>query len=360
VGRRSVAREQGAADLARTDPFGRGEQRPGDDHGRAKGGARGEGQGRGGKGEGASERDPQTVPESGGGRVEVVAIFGPTASGKSAVAEAVAAILATEVVSVDALQVYRGLPILTNQPATQTRLVAVRTPAEQMTVGEFAPLAHAEIDGLVGEHGVAVVTGGTGLYLRAALADLGLPPAVAEETVARVAGAVEADAAAAHVRLASLDPAAAAAVHPNDTQRLVRALSLAESGRSLARDDDRLWSRETRRPSTVVGLELSPEELDRRIVERARAMFEAGVVAEVRTALEQPLSRTVEKTLGLREIASLPAEEAFERLVARTRRYARYQRKWMRRIPGIVLVDGERAPEVVAAEVVMLAELAAG
>jgi len=163
-----------------------------------------------------------------------------------------------------------------------------------------------------------------------------------------------------HVRLASLDPAAAAAVHPNDTQRLVRALSLAESGSSLARDSDRLWSGETRRPSTVVGLELSPEELDRRIVERARAMFEAGVVTEVRTALEHPLSRTVEKTLGLREIASLPAEEAFERLVARTRRYARYQRKWMRRIPGIVLVDGERAPDVVAAEVVTLAGLAAG
>ena len=355
-----MAREQGAADMARSDLFGQCEQRLGDDHGDANGGVRGEGQGRGGKAEGAREQAAQAVPESGGGRVEVVAVFGPTASGKTAVAEAVAAKLETEVVSVDALQVYRGLPILTNQPATQTRLVGIRAPREQMTVGEFAPLAHAEIDGLVGEHGVAVVTGGTGLYLRAALVDLDLPPAVAEETVARVAGAVEADAAAAHVRLASLDPAAAAAVHPNDTQRLVRALSLAESGRSLARDDDRLWSRETRRPSTVVGLELSPEELDRRIVERARAMFEAGVVAEVRTALEQPLSRTVEKTLGLREIASLPAEEAFERLVARTRRYARYQGKWMRRIPGIVLVDGERAPEVVAAEVVLLAELAAG
>ena len=355
-----MAREQGAADLARTDLFAHGANGLGGDQGHASGGVRGEEQGRGGEGDGAGERVAKTVPESGGGRVEVVAIFGPTASGKTAVAEAVAAVLATEVVSVDALQVYRGLPILTNQPATSTRLVGIRALTEQMTVGEFAPLAHAEIDGLVGEHGVAVVTGGTGLYLRAALADLDLPPAVAEETVARVAGAVDADAAAAHVCLALLDPAAAAAVHPNDTQRLVRALSLAESGRTLARADDRLWSGETRRPSIVVGLELSPEELDRRIAERARAMFGAGVVTEVRAALEQPLSRTVEKTLGLREIASLPAEEALERLVARTRRYARYQRKWMRRIPGIVLVDGERAPEVVAAEVVMLAGLAAG
>ena len=319
-----------------------------------------------GDGDGRSESEAEgkaasrTVQEHRGERVQVVAIFGPTASGKSAVAEAVAAELATEVVSVDALQVYRSLPILTNQPAIPTRLVGIRAPAEQMTVGEFARLAHLEIDGLVEARGVAVVTGGTGLYLRAALADLDLPPAVAEETVARVAGAVDADAAAAHLRLASLDPAAAAAVHPNDTQRLVRALGLAESGSSLARDGDRLWSGETRRPSTVVGLELRPEELDRRIVARAQAMFDAGVVTEVRTALEQPLSRTVEKTLGLREIASLPAEEALERLVARTRRYARYQRKWMRRIPGIVLVDGERAPGVVAAEVVMLAGLAAG
>ena len=95
-------------------------------------------------------------------RAEVVAVFGPTASGKSAVAEATAARLETEVVSVDALQVYRGLPILTNQPTHETRLVAIRSLAEQMTVGEFAPLAHEEIDALVGAHGSAVVTGGTG------------------------------------------------------------------------------------------------------------------------------------------------------------------------------------------------------
>ena len=134
-------------------------------------------------------RDTSAVGEGavGSARVEVLAIFGPTASGKSAVADAVAATLGTEVVSVDALQVYRGLPILTNQPIVPTHLVAIREPVEQMSVGEFAPLAHAEIDALVEERGSAVVTGGTGLYLRAALADLDLPPAVAAETVARVA-----------------------------------------------------------------------------------------------------------------------------------------------------------------------------
>ena len=284
--------------------------------------------------------------------VEVIAVFGPTASGKSAVAEAVAAHLGTEVVSVDALQVYRGLPILTNQPERATRLVAIRSPSEQMTVGEFAPLAHTEIDVLVAAHGVAVATGGTGLYLRAALTDLDLPPAVDTATLERVERAVDANAATAHARLGELDPAAALAVHPNDRQRLVRALALAESGGSLARAVDRLWSAETRRPTLVVGLVLSPEQLDVRIRERAERMFAAGVVDEVRRVLEQPLSRTVEKALGLEEIASLEPDEALERLVSRTRRYARYQRKWMRRIPGIVLVDGNRDPWTIAADIV--------
>jgi len=292
--------------------------------------------------------------------VEVVAVFGPTASGKSAAAEAIARRMQTDVVSVDALQVYRGLPILTNQPSTLTRLVAFRALDEQMTVGEFAPLAHAEIDALVTERGAAVVTGGTGLYLRASLTDLELPPAVHDATLARVERAVDEDAHAAHALLAERDAAAAAAVHPNDRQRLVRALALSESGGSLARTVDRLWSADTRRPTLVVGLVLSSEELDRRIQARAERMFESGVVDEVRAALDQPLSRTVEKTLGLREIASLDRDEALERVVIRTRRYARYQEKWMRRIPGIVLLDGEREPERIATDVVARREVGPG
>src|SRR5262245_6385438 len=99
-------------------------------------------------------------------------VFGPTASGKSAVAEILADRLGTDVVSADAMQVYRGLPILTNQPERPTRLVAFRELQEEMSVGEFAPLAHEAIDELVRTRGSAVVAGGTGLYLRAALADL--------------------------------------------------------------------------------------------------------------------------------------------------------------------------------------------
>ena len=287
-------------------------------------------------------------------RAEVVAVFGPTASGKSAVAEAVAGRLGTEVVSADAMQVYRGLPILTNQPSTPTRLVGIRALDEEMSVGAFGELAHGEIDALVDDRGAAVVCGGTGLYLRAALAELDIPPAVHPETRARVAREVDHDRHAAHLRLGHLDPAAAAAVHPHDRKRLVRALELAEEGASLVANQDRLWAGATRRPTVIVGLEVAPDVLEGRIRERTETMFERGVVDEVRAALSGPVSRTAEKTLGLTEIAEL-GPDALEPIVARTRRYAAYQRKWMRRIPDLVLLDGTRAPGELADDIVELA-----
>jgi tRNA A37 N6-isopentenylltransferase MiaA len=97
------------------------------------------------------------------------------------------------------------------------------------------------------------------------------------------------------------------------------------------------------------------DELERRIVERTAGMFEAGVVAEVAAAVEQPLSQTAEKALGLREIASLPTAQAQERVVVRTRQYAAYQRKWMRRIPGLVGVDACRPADEVASEILEMA-----
>ena len=292
------------------------------------------------------------APES----VRVVALFGPTASGKTAVAEAVADRLGTEVVSADAMQVYRGLPILTNQPARATRLVAIRSLDEEMSLGAFATLAHTEIDELAERYGSAVVAGGTGLYLRAALADLSVPPPAEPALRQRIEREVDQDKGVAHRRLEALDPRAAAVVHANDRQRLVRALELAETGHSLV-GQDRLWSRAMRLPTLVVGLDVPPSVIERRIRARTEEMFERGVLDEVRAALARPLSRTAVKTLGLREIAELDAAEALERVVVRTRRYAAYQRKWMRRIPGLVLVDGQREPATVADEIVALARL---
>lgn len=286
--------------------------------------------------------------------IEVVAVFGPTASGKSALATAVADTLGTEVVSADAMQVYRGLPILTNQSTPPERLVGFRELDEEMSVGAFATLAHREIDGLVESFGTAVVAGGTGLYLRAALTDLDVPPRAPRETRARIETEVARDSGSAHARLVELDPAAAVVVHANDRQRLARALELAETGHSLARGGA-LWSPSTRRRTIVVGIDVPAAVLQRRIRERAGRMFRDGVVAEVQAALRQPVSRTAEKALGLREIATLPPDEALERIVVRTRRYAAYQRKWMHRVPNLVRLDGMRPLDELTAAVVALA-----
>ena len=280
---------------------------------------------------------------------DVIAVFGPTASGKTAVAEELAGRLDTEVVSADALQVYRGLPVLTNQSDRPARLVGIWPLGHEASVGEFERLAHEAIDELVAAHGVAVVAGGTGLYLRAALTDLQLPPRPPEGTRERWERTYDADPRAAHSQLAARDPAAAAAVHPNDRRRVVRALELSELGQSLVPDSSRLWTLEYRRSTLVVGLHVPPAVLARRIEARTEEMFRRGVVGEVEAALaDGPVSRTAEKAMGLREIATLPADEAQAALAARTKRYAAYQRKWMRRIPDLVMIDADRPAAEVA------------
>jgi tRNA dimethylallyltransferase len=276
--------------------------------------------------------------------VTVIGIFGPTASGKSLVGETVAARLGGEVISADSMQVYRGLPILTNQ--SPARLVAIWPLEKDASVGEYAPLAHAAIDEVLEADRTPIVVGGTGLYFRAALAELELPPAPAPGARERWAAAYDAAPAETHARLRELDPAAAEVVHANDRRRVVRALELAEAGASLRPADDRLWAAQTRRPTLIVGLDVPKDELERRIVARTHAMFERGVEEEVRAALAGPISQTARKTLGLDEIATLPREEAIEAIIVRTRRYAAYQRKWMRRIPGLVMV--ESADDIVA------------
>jgi tRNA dimethylallyltransferase len=285
----------------------------------------------------------------------VVAIFGPTASGKTAVAEEIARRIPAELVSADAMQVYRGLPVLTNQSEYPTRLVGILGLHEDGSVADYQHLAHAAIDEILAAGRTPVVVGGTGLYLRAALADLELPPPPAAGARARLERLYdELGGERAHELLAETDPAAAAAVHPNDRRRVVRALELAEAGSSLRSGEDRLWSGETRHATLIVGLDVPREEVARRIEKRTRAMFERGVEDEVRLALEGPVSATAGTIHGLRDVAELPREEAIEALTARTRRYAAYQRKWMRRIPGLVPVDGDRAPEEVAADVLAL------
>jgi tRNA dimethylallyltransferase len=284
----------------------------------------------------------------------VVAIFGPTASGKTTVAEAVGARLPAEAVSADSAALYRGLPILTAAPPAGTRLVGVFGLDEHVSVGEFQRLAHAAIDEVVAVGRTALVVGGTGLYLRAALAELRLPPPPdlgARERWQRVYDRLGGD--AAHALLVERDPVAAERVHANDRRRVVRALELADMGASLAPARDVLWTGETRHPTLIVGLDVPKEELDRRIEQRTRAMFDAGVVAEARAALTGPLSSTARKIMGLELVAEL-GEAAYEPLVQATKRFARYQRKWMRRIPGLASVPADRSADEVADAILAL------
>ena len=299
----------------------------------------------------------------------VIAIFGPTASGKSAVALELADMVGGEIVSCDAMQLYRGLPVLTNQPSAADRervahhLVAVWEPSHEGSVAEYADLAHDAIDEILDRGRVPIVCGGSGLYMRAALADMPLPPQ-APDGVRDAAERLydERGPAGAHATLAAVDAPAAAAVHPNDRRRVVRALELAESGHSLAVSESALWSAETRHPTVVAGLD-PPSRPRRHSGSRSEPRRCSRRASSTRfAALDQTVtfSSTAERIHGLQDVTALLAgeidrEEASRRVEARTRRYAKRQRTWMRRLPGVQVVEAGRDPRAVAAEIAGLA-----
>jgi tRNA dimethylallyltransferase len=281
---------------------------------------------------------------------KVLAIFGPTASGKTAVAEALAERLPAELVSADSMQVYGGLPILTNQD-TGARLVGIWPLDRQGTVGEYQQLAHAAIDEIVESGKTPVVVGGSGLWFQAALTDVRLPADAPPEARRRWERIYDRrGAATAHALLERRDPRAAARVHPNDRKRVVRALELWQAGGTLVPEQPRLWTAAVRLPSFVVGLDVARETLAARIRMRTRSMFEQGVDEEVRAAGE-----VAPQVLGLDAVRTLPREEAIAELERATVRFAAYQRKWMRRIPGIVMIDADRPAGEVADEILEMA-----
>ncbi len=300
---------------------------------------------------------PPPAPVRADGLPSVIAVFGPTASGKTAVAEAVAAAVDGVVVSCDSMQCYAGVPILTNQPERETRLVGIWPLSYSGSVGEYQALAHATVDEIAESGQIAVVAGGTGLYLRAALAELHLPPAprpglrAEMEALHRQLGPVEA-----HRELARRDPDAAAALHPNDSRRVIRALELHAVGKTLTPERDRLWSKTTRLPSLVIGLEVGRDELSRRIGVRTAEMWERGGPDEARAVLAAGLSDQARQMIGLRETEQeLERDEWIESVTVRTRQYARRQRIWMRKIPGLVTVDAERPSAATCDEILEMA-----
>jgi tRNA dimethylallyltransferase len=299
----------------------------------------------------------------------IVALFGPTAVGKTAVAIALAERLRARgedpvAVSADALQLYAGLEILTGAATPQERgslehrLLGVLALTETASAGAFARLAHAEIDALLAQGRRPLVVGGTGLYLRAALADLSFrPPPDAATRARHQARLVQSGPAALHAELARRDPGAAAGIAPTDAQRLVRALELLDAGASPPPppDDARseLWTGATRRPTLLVGLVCDREVLAARIDARIDRMLAAGVEAEVRQAAASGASATARKALGFQDL--LDGDVGAMRI--RTRRFAKRQLTWMRKLPDVHHVDlSDGDPDRAAAAILAMIE----
>lgn len=283
----------------------------------------------------------------------VIALFGPTGIGKTAVAIALAERLRTEgedpvAISADALQVYAGLEILTGaasseeRAALEHRLLSFVPVTETFSAGRFAELARAEVDVALEAGRRPIVVGGTGLYLQAALTDLELRPPPAPELRERLAAELERRGPRAlHAELAERAPDAAAAVDPGDRTRIVRALELLEMGESPAPagDRSRLWTASLRHPTLLCGLVMERAELYRRIDARVDAMVAAGAVEEVRRADAAGASATARKALGFEELLRGDVEG----MKRRTRNYARRQLTWMRRLESVRILDARNS-----------------
>jgi tRNA dimethylallyltransferase len=293
--------------------------------------------------------------------MQVIALFGPTGVGKTAVALALARRLRARgedpvAVSADALQVYEGLETLTGVASMRERgelehrLVSFLALGETFSAGRYAKLAHTEIDGLLARGRRPIVVGGTGLYLRAALTDLDMKPPPAEGARERWCAELESKGAPAlHAILAERAPAVARELNPNDRQRVMRALELADAGELQAPDgESQLWSEDVRRPTLLVGLTMAREALYERIDARVQAMLDVGVREEVERANAAGASETARKALGFEELL-VGDVEAMKR---RTRNYAKRQLSWMRKLGGMRVIDMTgREPDGVAREI---------
>ncbi len=291
----------------------------------------------------------------------MTALFGPTGVGKTAVAIAFAQRLRAlgedpVAVSADALQVYAGLEILTGAATAaeraqlEHRLLSFLPIDATFSAGQYAQLAHAEIDELLEAGRRPIVVGGTGLYLRAALTELSLRPVPAEGVRERWLVELERRGPQAlHAVLARRAPWAAAEIEPTDRQRIVRSLELLDAGElEPPQAQSELWSAATRHPTLLVGLTMERQALYERIDARVDRMLAAGVQEEVRRAAAAGASQTARKALGFEELLAVDVDAAKRR----TRNYARRQLTWMRKLAAVNVLDMTgRDPDDVAAAV---------
>jgi tRNA dimethylallyltransferase len=284
-----------------------------------------------------------------------VAVVGPTATGKTALAVELALELGGEVVNADALQLYRGMDIGTAKATDAERrgvphhLLDVLDVTETASVAAYQRDARAEIERLLTAGKVPVLTGGSGLYVQAVLDDLRFPgtdPAVRARLDAE---AVSLGTPALYARLGERDPAAAAAILPTNTRRIVRALEVIEiTGEPFSANLPKPGP--ARYGTVVIGIDRRPEELDERVNERVRRMFDAGLVDEVRGLVKDGLreGKTASRALGYQQVlAELDGEGDFDAAAAATaqatRRFVRKQRSWFRRDQRIHWYDGAEA-----------------
>ena len=286
----------------------------------------------------------------------LVALVGPTGTGKTALACAIADRVPCRLISCDALQVYRGLDAATAKPEGEERrhpwaLVDWVDPREDVNLGRFARAAEAEVAAAAAEGRTALLVGGTGLYLRGLLKGVAEAPPRDEALRARLTAlAARRGVPFLHRVLARLDPRTAARLAPNDRQRLARALEVRLlTGTSLAALQDGGWARPDRFPALKFGLTLPREELYARLDARAAGFFARGLVAEVRRLVEEegvPREANALRAIGYREVvralaAEGPPDEAalVEETRRATRQYAKRQLTWFRGEPGIEWFD---------------------
>lgn len=292
---------------------------------------------------------------------DAIAVVGPTAVGKSAVAEGLAVALGGEIVSADSMQVYRGMDIGTAKPssaelgAVPHHLVDIWDPTRTATVADFQQLARDAIADCRGRGVVPVLVGGSSLYIRAILDDFDFPG-----TDPAVRGRLEAEleqvgAEALYERLRRADPEGAARVEPNNARRVVRALEMIElTGHYASTLPEHRYALDY---VVEIGMSLDRDVLDARIAQRVEKMWAAGFVDEVRRLEADGLrqGRTASRAIGYRQVLALLAGDldeatAKESTITRTRRFARKQLGWFRRDDRITWVDATRPPEVLAEE----------